>query len=82
MEHPRCLLVLLGVVLIISHGEGYHTLLAGISRGYVAVGQKVLAGEPVAEMGQGSKKNRSLYVELRRKGSAIDPRSWWARARS
>jgi septal ring factor EnvC (AmiA/AmiB activator) len=71
-----------GVVLIISHGEGYHTLLAGIGRSYVAVGQRVLAGEPVAQMGEGSKKNRSLYVELRRKGSAIDPRSWWARTRS
>lgn len=71
-----------GVVLIISHGEGYHSLLAGIARSYVAVGQQVLAGEPVAEMGQGPMKNRSLYVELRRKGSAIDPRSWWARARS
>jgi len=66
-----------GLVLIIAHGEGYHTLLAGLSRVYVETGHHVLAGEPVGQMGRGDDKSRSLYVELRRKGEAIDPRSWW-----
>jgi septal ring factor EnvC (AmiA/AmiB activator) len=68
-----------GLVLIISHGEGYHTLLAGLTRSYVQTGQQVLAGEPVGQMGRGGNEQRSLYVELRHKGEAVDPRRWWAR---
>jgi len=67
-----------GVVLIIAHSEGYHTLLAGMARTYVAAGQAVLAGEPIGQMGRGDGENRSLYVELRRRGEAFDPRTWWA----
>lgn len=65
-----------GVILIIAHGEGYHTLLAGLTETYVEVGQSLLAGEPVGQMGSG--KNRTLYVELRRNGEAINPHPWWA----
>lgn len=65
-----------GVILIIAHGEGYHTLLAGLAETYVDVGQALLAGEPVGHMGDG--KNRTLYVELRRNGEAINPHPWWA----
>lgn len=65
-----------GVILIIAHGEGYHTLLAGLAETYVEVGQALLAGEPVGHMGNG--KNRTLYVELRRDGEAINPHPWWA----
>ncbi len=43
-----------GQLLIISHGEGYHTLLAGMSRIDGVVGQWVLAGEPLGQMGNGS----------------------------
>lgn len=39
-----------GLLLIIQHGEGYHTLLAGLGRLDVGVGQSVLAGEPVGVM--------------------------------
>ncbi|MDP6344278.1 MAG: peptidoglycan DD-metalloendopeptidase family protein [Alphaproteobacteria bacterium] len=67
-----------GQILIISHGEGYHTLLAGMSRIHAVVGQSVLVGEPVGRMGDGDSGSRSLYIELRRKGAAIDPRPWWA----
>ena len=65
-----------GVLLIIAHGEGYHTLLAGLAETYVEVGQSLLAGEPVGHMGSG--KNRTLYVELRLNGDAINPHPWWA----
>ena len=65
-----------GVILIIAHGEGYHTLLAGLAEAYVEVGQTLLAGEPVGHMGSG--KSRTLYVELRRNGDAINPHPWWA----
>ncbi len=40
-----------GQLLIISVGEGYHVLLAGMTRIDGAVGQSILAGEPVGTMG-------------------------------
>jgi len=40
-----------GQLLIISVGEGYHVLLAGMARIDCSVGQNILAGEPVGTMG-------------------------------
>lgn len=67
-----------GQLLIIQHGEGYHTLLAGFSRIDSNLGQWLLAGEPVGVMGRGSNGNPALYVELRRNGDAINPLPWMA----
>ena len=76
-----------GQLLIINAGGGYHILLAGMSRIDVSLGQFVLAGEPVAEMGntasvsQGKDSSRPvLYVEFRKDGRPIDPDPWWAEA--
>ena len=44
-----------GQLLIINAGGGYYLLLAGMERINVSLGQFVLAGEPVAVMGDGSK---------------------------
>lgn len=43
-----------GQLLIISVGEGYHVLLAGMSNIDCVVGQNILAGEPVGMMGAAS----------------------------
>ena len=67
-----------GRLLIIRHSEGYHTLLAGLFRIDGAVGQWVLAGEPVGIMGHPTRGSPALYVELRRKGQSIDPLPWLA----
>ena len=75
-----------GQLLIISAGEGYHFLLAGMSRIDVSVGQHVLAGEPVGQLGpEGFQRDGAqqggapeLYVELRRRGEPIDPQPWFA----
>jgi len=72
-----------GLLLIIAHGEGYHSLLAGMARIDGTVGQSVLAGEPVGEMGtteeSGSPEGGPhLYVELRHDGEPIDPMPWLA----
>lgn len=64
-----------GLLLIIEHGEGYHTLLAGMARVDAVVGQRVLAGEPIAIMAQTEGKP-TLYVELRRNGQPINPLPW------
>lgn len=66
-----------GRLLIIDHGDGYHSLMAGLGRLDGAVGQAVLAGEPIGLMGQGQ---ASLYYELRRNGDPIDPSAWLAPA--
>jgi septal ring factor EnvC (AmiA/AmiB activator) len=69
-----------GQLLIIAHGEGYHTLLAGIARIDGAVGQLLLAGEPVGVMGASSGEKVELYIELRHNGEPIDPLPWLAAA--
>ncbi|MBV9015791.1 MAG: peptidoglycan DD-metalloendopeptidase family protein [Alphaproteobacteria bacterium] len=69
------------LVLIIRHTDGYHSVLAGLGRADSAVGQWVLAGEPVGVMpdaaGQGS--GGEIYVELRRNGQPVDPQPWLAK---
>ncbi len=67
-----------GQLLIIDHGEGYHTLLAGFSRIDVVLGQWLLAGEAVGAMGRTSHGSPNLYVELRHNGDAINPLPWLA----
>jgi len=67
-----------GQILIIEHSEGYHTLLAGLSRVDAVAGQWVLAGEPVGVMGQRAGGAPELYVELRRNGRPINPLPWLA----
>jgi murein hydrolase activator len=79
-----------GELLILNAGSGYYLVLAGMSRISVDVGQFVLAGEPVASMGDGSTRTAAtiaigakqpvLYVEFRRDGISIDPGPWWARS--
>jgi septal ring factor EnvC (AmiA/AmiB activator) len=63
----------LGLLLIIRHADGYHTLLAGMSRLDVRVGQVVGRGQPVGLMAVDGGVNNRLYMELRRSGEPIDP---------
>lgn len=63
-----------GQLLIIEYGDGYHILLAGMERIDAAVGQSLLAGEPVGVMTDAS--SPELYVELRRDGQPINPLPW------
>lgn len=80
-----------GQLLIISVGEGYHILLAGMNRIDCVVGQTVLAGEPIGMMGAApagrdmtSERNSgeqtgagpALYIEFRKEGNPVDPRPW------
>ena len=65
----------LGLVLIIRHGDGYHSLLAALGRVDVTVGQWVLGGEPVGAMPDPA---GTLYVEMRRDGRPVDPQPWLA----
>jgi septal ring factor EnvC (AmiA/AmiB activator) len=79
-----------GQLLIVNAGGGYYVVLAGLARVDVAVGQFVLAGEPVGVMGDGAAKTAAsvaigatqpvLYVEFRKDGAAIDPGPWWSKS--
>ena len=79
-----------GQLLIVNAGGGYYVVLAGLARIDVAVGQFVLAGEPVGVMGDGNGKTAAavaigatqpvLYVEFRKDGAAVDPGPWWSKS--
>lgn len=67
-----------GQLLIIAHGGGYHSLLAGFGRIDRSVGQWVLAGEPVGLLTNSPGEKPVLYLELRRKGETVNPLPWLA----
>ena len=64
-----------GQLLIIEHGGGYHSLMAGFGELYGGVGQWVLTGEPIGAMAP-AKRLAPLYLEMRRSGRAINPEPW------
>ncbi len=66
-----------GLLLIIDHGDGYHSLLAGLAKIHAETGQWVLAGEPVGVMASGGT-DPTLYVELRRNDQPVNPMPWLA----
>ncbi len=79
-----------GQLLILNAGGGYYILLAGMQRIDVALNQFVLAGEPVATMGETSEAAATtvgvgtgqpvLYIEFRKDGVSIDPTPWWTKS--
>ncbi len=78
-----------GQVLIINAGGGYHLVMTGLDRVNVDIGQFILAGEPIATMGNTSagalasdtgNDKPVLYIEFRKDGVPIDPGPWWAKS--
>jgi septal ring factor EnvC (AmiA/AmiB activator) len=68
-----------GNLIIIDHGDGYHTVTAHASRLLKKVGDEVKIGEVVALVGStGSIEGPMLYFEIRYHGKAIDPATWLA----
>lgn len=60
-----------GLILIVEHPNGYHSLIAGLGRIDTRVGQRVLTGEPLGAMVPDG--SPTLYYELRRGGQPINP---------
>ena len=72
-----------GNLLILDHGDGYHSLMAHLASLRPALGASVAAGEPVGAVGDtGSLKGAYLYFEIRKRGDAVDPALWLASGRS
>jgi septal ring factor EnvC (AmiA/AmiB activator) len=68
-----------GPLLLLSVGDDYHIVLAGLEVLYGVEGQTVLAGEPVGEMSDAPGAAPELYVQIRKEGQPIDPAPWWRR---
>lgn len=59
-----------GTILILDHGDGWTTLITGLSAASVRPGDAVRAGEPVGRAGTGE--DPQVGVELRRRGRPMD----------
>jgi septal ring factor EnvC (AmiA/AmiB activator) len=69
-----------GNLVIVDHGEGYHSLVAHLASMRTAMGEEVQAGDVLGTVGDsGSLKGPYLYFELREKGRPVDPRPWLGR---
>jgi len=65
-----------GNIIIVEHGDGYLSLLAGLGVIDCEPGQMLLAGEPVGMMPDNN--NAKLYVEIRKDRHPINPSPWIA----
>jgi len=59
-----------GKVVIMSHKNGYNTVMTNLGNIDVALEQEVLAGEPVGRM---NPDKPEMYLEVRRGNNAVDP---------
>lgn len=59
-----------GRVIIISHKNGYNTVMTNLGDIDVVVGQEVLGGEPIGRM---NPNKPEMYLEVRRGNKAVDP---------
>lgn len=75
-----------GHLVILNVGNGYHVVMAGMAKLSVEIGQFVLAGEPIGNLGLSpaitpgeniASSRPSLYVEFRKDGAPVDPTPWW-----
>ena len=73
-----------GELLILEHGGGYHSLIAGFGRIDARIGQQVLAGEPVGVTAlpqSDATEDLSVYFEFRSNGQPVNPVQGLAMAR-
>lgn len=66
-----------GLMVVIDHGRGIHSVLAHLSAVLVSKGDEVAKGQLIGQVGDtGSLSGPSLYLEVRRNGKAEDPARW------
>lgn len=66
-----------GNVVILDHGDGYHSVVAHLAEVMRPLGAHVFEGEVLGTVGDtGSLQGPMLYFEIRRQGLAVDPAQW------
>lgn len=66
-----------GNVVILDHGDGYHSVVAHLQEIMRAPGVHVFEGDVLGTVGDtGSLQGPVLYFEIRRQGLAVDPAPW------
>ncbi len=66
-----------GRIVIVDHGEAFHSISGHLDEIHVEVGMPVEEGEPLGTVGEtGSLGGPSLYFELRSDGEPVDPEPW------
>jgi septal ring factor EnvC (AmiA/AmiB activator) len=69
-----------GLLLIINHGNGYHSLYGNLSEIFHKTGDIINKGTAIGKVGESRLMNVStLYFEIRYKGKPVDPRIWLKR---
>jgi septal ring factor EnvC (AmiA/AmiB activator) len=69
-----------GQLVIINHGEGYHTLYANLAEIFYKVGAIIKEREVIGKVGEsyasGGLSTSGMYFEIRYKGKPLDPMQW------
>ncbi len=66
-----------GRVVIISHGGRIYTVYGHLLEVFVKKGQRVKAGQPIGNLGEGAFwKGRTLYFEVRKGAEPVNPLRW------
>lgn len=66
-----------GLLVIVDHGNGYHSIYAHASKLLKKKGDRVITGETIGLVGDtGSFQGPYLYLEVRRKGKPVNPLEW------
>lgn len=69
-----------GQMVLLDHGEHYHTLVAHLERVTVHVGERVGAGSTIGYVGESDwQEGPGLAFELRHASAAVDPAPWLKR---
>ncbi len=69
-----------GELVIVNHGDGYHTLYGSLSEIFTKVGDIIKDKQPVGRVGNSGLLNSpGLYFEVRYKGKPLDPLQWLQR---
>ena len=69
-----------GLLIIISHGDGYMSLYGHNQSLYKKPGEWVAAGERIATVGNsGGNARTGLYFEIRKQGKPVNPSIWCVR---
>jgi septal ring factor EnvC (AmiA/AmiB activator) len=66
-----------GRIVIVDHGDGFHTISGHLDEIHVQVGTRAEEGVSLGTVGEtGSLAGPSLYFELRKEGEPVDPEPW------